>query len=58
MFVCKAAGICELQQSRVNETNWLCWRIRRGYSKVTVSAQRGPMGMRFNPMSINPEQNQ
>jgi hypothetical protein len=32
--------------------------IQRGDSQVTVSTQRGPLGVRLNPMSINPEQNQ
>jgi len=32
--------------------------VQRGDAQVTVSTQRGPLGVRLNPMSINPEQNQ
>jgi membrane-associated protease RseP (regulator of RpoE activity) len=32
--------------------------VQRGDSRVTVSTQRGPLGVRLSPMSINPEQNQ
>jgi hypothetical protein len=32
--------------------------VQRGDSQVTVSVPRGPLGVRLNPMSINPEQDQ
>ena len=32
--------------------------VQRGDAQVTVSTQRGPLGVRLNPMSINTEQNQ
>ena len=32
--------------------------VQRGDAQVTVSTQRGPLGVRLNPKSINPEQNQ
>lgn len=32
--------------------------VQRGDSQVTVSVPRGPLGVRLNPVSINPEQDQ
>ncbi|MDA0272166.1 MAG: PDZ domain-containing protein [Proteobacteria bacterium] len=48
----RTATIKGERDERVNVT------VQRGDSQVTVSVPRGPLGVRLNPMSINPEQDQ